>query len=214
MVTRIVTWATAVLLFAATLAWRFLTFTGFSNDHYVHLARAQQMRLGEWPVRDFVDPGLPLMYVVSLVGHAVGGPSLGTEFLIVAIAFAVGSVFTFLAASKLAGSIAIAFSMTLLQIAISPRTYGYPKVLLYAIAGWVIIALAERPTGRRIVLAAMLIAIAFLFRHDHGVYIGLACAAATALATRKEGANVVVRSVTALTAARPSCCCRGHCSCS
>src|SRR5262245_41314000 len=29
--------------FAFTLAWRLLTFSGFNNDHYVHLARAQQV---------------------------------------------------------------------------------------------------------------------------------------------------------------------------
>ena len=45
--------AVALGLFAATLAWRFLTFTGFSNDHYAHLALAQQMLLGDRPVRDF-----------------------------------------------------------------------------------------------------------------------------------------------------------------
>ena len=38
-----------------TIAWRFLTFSGFNNDHYIYLAGAQQMVLGEWPVRDFVD---------------------------------------------------------------------------------------------------------------------------------------------------------------
>src|SRR5688572_27814456 len=40
---------------AATLAWRFLTFTGFTNDHYAHLALAQQWLLGDRPVRDFTD---------------------------------------------------------------------------------------------------------------------------------------------------------------
>ena len=46
-----------------TAAWRVLTFSGFQNDHYVHLARAQQVILGELPIRDFVDPGMPAMYV-------------------------------------------------------------------------------------------------------------------------------------------------------
>ena len=49
---------------AVTFVFRFLSLPGFSNDHFVHLSGAAQMLLGDWPVRDFVDPGLPLMYVV------------------------------------------------------------------------------------------------------------------------------------------------------
>ena len=47
---------------ALTIGWRFFSFVGFSNDHYVISARALQMLLGEWPIRDFADPGMPLMY--------------------------------------------------------------------------------------------------------------------------------------------------------
>ena len=39
--------AVASLLFAVTLARRFLTFTGFTNDYYAHLALAQQMLLDD-----------------------------------------------------------------------------------------------------------------------------------------------------------------------
>ena len=59
--------AVAIAAFAAaalTIGWRFLSFVGFSNDHYVISARAFQMLLGEWPIRDFADPGMPLMYTV------------------------------------------------------------------------------------------------------------------------------------------------------
>ena len=52
-------------LLGATLAWRFVTFTGFTNDHYVHLALAQQMLMGDRPIRDFADSGWPLMYLLS-----------------------------------------------------------------------------------------------------------------------------------------------------
>ena len=59
-------------MFVATFVWRFLTFTGFSNDHYAHLALAQQMLLGERPIRDFSDPGWPLTYV-DLGGRLASG---------------------------------------------------------------------------------------------------------------------------------------------
>ena len=45
-----------------------MTFTGFTNDHYVHLALAQQTLLGDRPVRDFGDSGWPL---ILAVGRAV-----------------------------------------------------------------------------------------------------------------------------------------------
>ena len=45
--TRVVSAAIGIALLTA--AWRFLTFSGFNNDHYIYLAGAQQMVLGEWP---------------------------------------------------------------------------------------------------------------------------------------------------------------------
>ena len=51
----------AIAVFVATALIRYLALKGFSNDHYQHLAGAQQMLMGELPTRDFVDPGQPLM---------------------------------------------------------------------------------------------------------------------------------------------------------
>ena len=53
--------ALAVALGMCCFAYRYLAYSGFPNDHFVTLSRAQQILLGEVPVRDFVDPGLPLM---------------------------------------------------------------------------------------------------------------------------------------------------------
>ena len=88
--------AIGVALLAAT--WRFLTFTGFNNDHYIYLAGAQQMVLGEWPIRDFVDPGWPLMYGVSAAARLLFGRELWVELLVVASALAIGAGFTLAAA--------------------------------------------------------------------------------------------------------------------
>lgn len=48
----------------ATFVVRWLCIDGFSNDELDHLALAGQVLLGDWPVRDFVDPGLPLTYLL------------------------------------------------------------------------------------------------------------------------------------------------------
>ncbi len=183
------------------IVWRFLTFSGFNNDHYVHLIRAQQILLGEWPVRDFTDPGMPLMYVVHAAARAVFGPALGVEWALVATGFSVGAVCTLIAAMRVSGSLAVAMFATALEIAIYPRTFGYPKILLYSIAALVIMVLARRVTARSLLAAAAMTAVAFLFRHDHGVFIGLASLTATMVGTQREGWRTAIGRSASLVAA-------------
>jgi hypothetical protein len=174
----------ATALFAATVVWRFITFTGFSNDHYAHLALAQQMLLGERPIRDFSDPGWPLAYLISAAGWRAFGDAIAVEWAIVAVGFALGAAFTVVAAHRLSGSLLIAVFLALLEVVISPRTYSYPKMLAYGLAGWMMIALARQPSRSRLILMAAVIALAFLLRHDHGFYIGVAAALCVMLAIR------------------------------
>ena len=191
--------ATGVLLFATALAWRFLTFTGFTNDHYVHVALAQQMLLGERPIRDFIDSGWPLMYLVSAGAWRVAGDTLATEWTIVAGGLALGAASTVAAGYRLSGSLAIAVLVTILEILIYPRTYAYPKVLVYAAAAWAMLALAAHPSRRRVVLMAAIVTSAFLFRHDHGLFIGVASVVCLVLASRTEDWRVAVGRAAALT---------------
>lgn len=172
-------WVVAVAAVAAALfalAWRFLTFSGFSNDHYVHLARAQQMILGEWPVRDFVDPGMPLMYAASAVTRLVWGRALGAEFALVAGALALGAALMVVAGARLAGSVVTGLFVSVLGVLIYPRSYGYPKVLLYAMLGVLVCRASMGASSRRIGALAVLTAVSFLFRHDHGLFVGVGAA--------------------------------------
>jgi len=184
-----------------TAGWRFLTFTGFNNDHYIYLAGAQQIVLGEWPIRDFVDPGWPLMYGVSAVARLLFGRELWVELLVVASALAIGAGFTLTAAARLSGSIALALMVTLLEIGLNPRSFSYPKLLLYAIAGWAFVATTRQMTPRRAVLLAALAVVAFLFRHDHGLYIGAGAFVAVVLGGAREGSHVTVRRAAVFAAA-------------
>ena len=168
-------------MFLIAVLWQFLTYNGFPNDHYYHVARARQMLLGEWPVRDFVDPGAPLQYVISAVSRWLFGDVAGSELLVVAIGVAVGAAATVVCGSWLARSTVVASGMALLEILASPRTYSYPKMLLYGLAACVIVAVAAQASRRRLLIAAALTAVAFLMRHDHGLFIGVACAAAIVL---------------------------------
>ena len=191
----------AFALFGATLAWRFVTFTGFTNDHYVHLALAQQMLIGERPIRDFADSGWPLMYLLSAGAWRVAGDTLATEWAIAAGGFAVGAACSIVAGYRLSASLAIAVIVTILEVLVYPRTYSYPKVLVYAAGAWGIVALAARPSGRRVVMMAATVAVAFLFRHDHGLFIGICAAVCLLVRGGVQGWHISIRRITGLAAA-------------
>lgn len=163
------------------VCWQFITYNGFPNDHYFHVARARQMLLGAWPVRDFVDVGAPLMYVISAASRWLFGDFAGPELLVVGIGVGVGAAATVVGASWLSRSTIVATGVTLLEILASPRSYSYPKMLLYGLAGCMIVAIAAQASRARLFTAAGLTAVAFLMRHDHGLFIGAACAMAIVL---------------------------------
>jgi hypothetical protein len=194
-------WLAMGAITLVAVAWRFLTFTGFSNDHYAHLVMAQQVLLGDRPIRDFADPGWPLTYTLTALGWAVTGKTMATEWVISTLGFAIGAACTVAAASRLSGSLAIAVAVTVIEILVFPRAYSYPKILIYAAAGWALLPLTAGPSTRRLVLMALLVAIAFLFRHDHGLFIGLAAAVGVAVTSRDLPGPAIFRRLALLTGA-------------
>lgn len=178
--------AGAITAAALAVAWRFFTFTGFNNDHYVHVARANQILLGDWPIRDFEDPGMPLMYAVSAAGRLMFGPELRVEWAVVTVAYAVAAGCFVWGAARLGASAALGLGAATLGLLLNPRSFSYPKYLLYAAAALVIIAAVRMPTRGRIAGLAAISAVAFLFRHDHGLFIGWGSAAALLLASGRD----------------------------
>jgi hypothetical protein len=170
------------LVFALTACLRFLALVGFTNDQYTTLAAAQQMLFGEWPTRDFVDFGAPLAYATSAAAQLVFGRNLFAEAILTAAAFALAATLTVVAARRLSGSVIVAIVAALVEVAIFPRGYAYPKVLLYAAAPLLIWWYQDAPSSPvRMALLAVFVQIAFLFRHDHGLFIGAGAAVAAAL---------------------------------
>ena len=163
--------AAAVLGFV--FAFRFLSFTGFPNDHFVYVARAQQILLGAWPVRDFVDPGFLGMYAASAAALTVFGHNLLGEALLVFGGFAVAAALSYGLARAAAGSFVVAIVAVVLQALAYPRSYSYPKLVLHAVAIALCWHYLARPTLARRVGLAALVAVSFLFRPDYGVVIGL-----------------------------------------
>lgn len=168
-------------------ALRFLSTIGFTDDHYVHLAGAQQITFGEWPSRDFVDIGAPLQFALSAVAMTIGGPSLASEALLVAALFGLAAVLTLKAALDLTGSVVLALAAVTIEVAVFPRSYSYPKLLTFAAGILAMWRYAAQPTLGRLVQLAGVVVVAFLLRHDHGVYLGLGGAVAVALAAAPSG---------------------------
>jgi hypothetical protein len=182
-------WSRKVLLAAVglslfTFLFRLLALVGFPNDHFLYLAPAQQMLAGEWPSRDFVDPGTPLMYAVSAVARLVVGPPLLAEALLVSTAFGLAAGLTMYAAFLASRSLWIAVPLTIAQIAVWPRTYHYPKLLVLAAGVLAISGYLRDPSARRTATVAISVVVAFLFRHDLGLYLWVAALMAAALTGR------------------------------
>ena len=59
----------------------------------------------------------------------------------------------------------------------APRLYAYPKLFCYPLAVWAMWRYLDKPTTARVVVLGVVTVVAFLFRHDHGLYIGTAIAA-------------------------------------
>jgi hypothetical protein len=93
----------ALALALSTVAYRYLSFTDFSNDHFVHLSVAQQITMGDLPVRDFVERGLPLMPLISAAGQALFGEGLRSELWVIATAYGIAAALTYVVALQMSG---------------------------------------------------------------------------------------------------------------
>lgn len=173
-------------MFLAAAVFRFLALNGFPNDQYEHLAGAQQMLFGEWPTKDFLDPGMPLMYAVSAAAQLLLGRTLFAEAALNASAFGLAAACTLAGAYRVSRSLAIAAAVAVLAVLIFPRPYAYPRVLVTAVGPLAMWAFASRPTLPRMAGLAATVVIAFLFRHDYAAYVGVG-AFTTLIVTPADG---------------------------
>jgi len=116
-------------------------------------------------------------------------------------AFGVGAVLTLRAGMVLTGSIVLGLAAALIEVLVYPRTYSYPKMVLYAAAALMCLWYSARPSRARLICLGALVALAALVRHDHGLYIGIASAAAVALSPPASERRAALRAVATLAAA-------------
>jgi hypothetical protein len=179
-------WLIASGVLVAAIALRFLTSGALENDHFVMLALANQVVLGELPVRDFVDPGMPLSYLPQAAAAAIFGPTLLTYTVVAIVLLAAAAAVTFVVARQASGSLWIALAATGVELMTIPRLHNAPKLLVPAVAialGWMY---ADRPSPARLVALSAWTATAFLFRHDLGLFAGMAAVVLLAMRHRVD----------------------------
>jgi hypothetical protein len=177
----ILTVVMAVVLFVWAWLYRYNDLdgpiAGLTDDHYFYLVRGWQLLFGEWPDRDFVDPGAPLTFVLAALTQLIGGRGTWSEIVFCVTALSVSTSLTFWSAKRASGSVAIGTAAALFQAVLLPRYYNYPKVLIYAVAFPLLWSYVDQPTTKKRIGLAVLTIAALLLRHDHGLFVGLACVA-------------------------------------
>jgi hypothetical protein len=173
-ITRWPSVAVALLVGAVAFLYRFLGHDGFSNDHFVHLSRAQAMLLGDWPIRDYTEEGVPLTVLMSAAAQRLVGEAPFAELLWVTTSIAIAAAVTCWLVSELTRSRLLGVFAAALQVAIMPRLYSHPKMLVYPVLLTLALWYVRHPSRRRLALVAAWTGVAFLLRHDHGVYSGIA----------------------------------------
>ena len=165
--------AAAGLIGIAAVVYRLFTLRSLPNDHFMHMVWAQQLLAGDLPGRDFVDPGMPLTYAASaLVQYLRPGPFSEAALTLALMAVAAAAI-TLLAA-RLSSSLVIALSAGAFVIAIRPRLYSYPKILVPAVTLLLFDRYQRAPGTRHLIAVGICVAVGTLFRHDLGVIAGLA----------------------------------------
>ena len=191
-------------IFLVTFCYRFNALGGalggFTNDQFGYLARARQIQAGDVPFRDFNDPGWFLTDYASAAAQWIGGYNLRSEALLTIGMLSIGTVITFLLARRAARSTIAALVAVAIAVALEPRHYNYPKIVLYAVALALAWAYVENPGRARLVALAAITGIGFLFRHDHLIYLG-ALGLMTVAAAHRASVHDFLRTAVALSAA-------------
>ena len=166
-------WWSMLLVALTAFGFRFLTLRDFPNDHYMHLAWAQQLLFGAVPSRDFVDPGYLLTYTVSAAAQFLWPAPLSEALLAISM-LSIAAVATMLATRAMTGSLFAGFAAAAVCILMQPRLYNYPKLLAPSVALCLLAGHEANPSRVRLIGLAAWTTTSFLFRHDLGLYVAAA----------------------------------------
>jgi hypothetical protein len=154
----------------------------YDTNFYV-LWETTAILAGDHPYRDFFQMGWPLLTAVSTAVQWLVGYRLIGEFAIHWLFMAASLVIGFHLAWRLSHSLAASVVTTVIGVwlLLSIATFQFPKLFFYPVAvlsGWWSL---EEPGVRRAAALGAITALAFLYRHDHGIYIGFTAVLAFAM---------------------------------
>jgi hypothetical protein len=144
------------------------------DTNFYTLWEATSLRAGDHPYRDFYEWGVPLQALVSAVSQWLVGYRLIGEFAVQYLLTIAGAVIAFDLGYRLSRSAAAALGTSIVAVALLAATpsFHYPKLFFYPLGVWLAWRYIDRPSAGRAAALGAVTAIAFLFRHDHGVYLG------------------------------------------
>lgn len=154
------------------------------DTNYYLLSEATSILAGDHPYRDFYEWGALLAAYLSAGAQILVGHRLIGEFALQWLFIVAGVVLSFRVGLRLSGSVAASLAMVpfvLVILAYTP-TYHYSKLFFFPLTIWLAWQYMDGPTALRGGVFGLMTALAFLFRHDYGVYIGFASVVAFALA--------------------------------
>src|SRR5689334_7383108 len=183
-------WAT--LVGALTAAALIVTVKSQIFDtNFYSLWEATALLAGDHPYRDFFEWGIPLQALLSAAVQWLVGYRLIGEFVTQWVFIVAGSVIAFILGVRLSRSIAASMVTALIALPIVANipSYHYPKLFFYPLAVCLAWRYMDAPGARRAAALGVVTALAFLFRHDHGIYLGVASLLAFGLARTSRPAR-------------------------
>src|SRR5690606_16537151 len=119
--------------------------------------------------------GQPLATALSALGQwLLPGPF--SEAVICAALLGLAAALVYVVVGRMTGSAVAAVLAALAAIALQPRLYNYPKLLVPAVALWLLQRYVDSRRRRDLVLGGIWLVAGTLLRHDLGGYAALAVA--------------------------------------
>ena len=178
-------WIVAAVVFAVAFLVRMLEIA-FDNDHFEFLSLGTEIVNGAVPGVDFFDASRPLQQYLTAAGLWLFGHQLLAEAIFTVAVLAAGAAVVFLLGLELTGSMSLGLIAATFVVAMLPRLYSYPKIIIPAVGLLACWRYIDRPSPWRLTALSLVTVVAFYLRFDYGAFFGLT--AAVALIARHWGA--------------------------
>lgn len=170
-------WIVALAVFAGSFLVRMLEFA-FHNDHFEFLSLGTEIVNGAVPGVDFFDSSRPLQQYLTAAGLWLFGHQLLAEALFCVVVLSIGAALVFVLGLELTGRVSLGLIAATFVVAMLPRLYSYPKIIIPALGLLACWRYVDRPSSWRLAAISLVTVVAFYLRFDYGALFGLTAAVA------------------------------------